>query len=106
MPASRSAPVETSYTKRITDALAAADDFVPLSGLVDITRLPATKLRGALHWLKKSKAINSLDSDGRLYWYLTPDADQRLRVIEEHRREDEKRTTRKRRAPPAAPGTV
>lgn len=94
MPASRSADVETSYTKKVTDALEAADDFMSLKALAEATGLNLKALRPTLWWLRKIKAVDSLESGGTLWWFLTPDTDSRSKVINAHRKEDEPRKVR------------
>jgi hypothetical protein len=94
MPASRSANVETSYTKKVFDFLCAHDDFIRMKDIAAATGLDTRQLRQTLPWLRKCKAIDSVESGGVLYWYATPDTDQRMRTIDEHRREDEPRNAR------------
>lgn len=94
MPASRSSPVETSYTKRAFDFLVNHDDFVTMPDIATCTGLTIRQLRQTLPWLRKCKAIDSVESDGRLFWYATPESDLRLRTLDEHRREDEPRNVR------------
>lgn len=94
MPASRSADIETSYTKIVGDFLNKHDDFISTAGIADATGLTTLQLRQTLHWLRQCKAIDSVDSGGTLYWFATPETDTRVRTIDEHRREDEPRATR------------
>lgn len=91
MPASRSATVETSYTKLVFDFLVNQDDFVHQSEITEATGLSSRQLRQTLPWLRKCKAIDSVESAGRLYWFATPELDTRLFSVDEHRREDEPR---------------
>ncbi len=94
MPASRSANVETSYTKKVFDFLCTHDDFIRMKDIAAATGLNARQLRQTLPWLRKCKAIDSVESGGELFWYATPERDLRMRTIDEHRREDEPRNAR------------
>ncbi len=100
MPASRSANVETSYTKKVFDFLCTHDDFIRMKDIATATKLELRQLRQTLPWLRKCKAIDSVESGGELFWYATPDTDTRRYRIDEHRREDEPRHARKARKHP------
>lgn len=96
MPASRSASVEPSFTSIVLAALVAADDFVSATDLATLTGLTTGNCRTALTYLRDVHAVDSVDSAGRLYWFATPDADQRTRAIDARKREDEPRAAGKR----------
>lgn len=91
MPASKAAPVEPSHTSVVLKALIAADDYVNLSTLSRLTKLKKDILRPTIKHLRKYNAVDSVESDGQLYWYATPALDTRSWTQEEHRKEDEPR---------------
>ncbi len=95
MPASRSAVVEVSNTRKVLDALIAADDFLSLPALTAAAKVTTKAAKTSLGWLRHIKAVDSVDSGGTLYWYATPESDQRLRTIDAHRKEDEPRQQRR-----------
>ena len=70
-----------TYTSLVTDALRSHDDFMSVSQLMSATQATRNQITAALHCLKQVKAIDCIESGGSLYWYLTPDTDQRIRVV-------------------------
>ena len=95
MPASRSASVEPSFTQIVLAALIAADDFLSLEALQRETGLTTKSLRTALPYLRDVRAVDSVESGGRLFWFATPESDQRQRQIAERKREDEPRKAKR-----------
>lgn len=91
MPASRSAKTEPSYTSLAEQALIKADDFLSVEQIIEVTGLTWAAVRSSLGWLRKCKAIDSVESGGQLYWFSTLENDQRSKKIEERKREDEPR---------------
>ncbi|MDX2059948.1 MAG: hypothetical protein SFV24_19215 [Gemmatimonadales bacterium] len=67
----------TCTTKVILDTLTRADDFMTAKQLREVTGEAAHRVSAALHHLKVVKAIDSMESDGVLWFYATPDADTR-----------------------------
>ena len=103
MPASKSAVSAPSNTCRVTTALSERDDFMSLDDLTIATGLTRREVRGAIHWLRKIKAIDSVESAGHLYWFLTADTDQRTHTIDEKKKEDEPRIFNGRKTTKRAP---
>ena len=59
------------------------DDFVSMHGLRDGTGMTTSQACACLSHLKKHHAADCVQSDGELWWYLTPDTDTRVRHVEE-----------------------
>lgn len=97
MPASRSAVVVTSTTSLVEQALTQAQDFMTVPQIAAAVNLPSASIMTALRWLVKAKAADSLESGGRLYFFITPETDTRTKKVTEHRKEDEPRVVRNRR---------
>lgn len=70
-------------TSAVVDHMQRADDFLTVRELMQLTGDNLHRVTAALAWLKRAKAVDSIKSDGRLYWYSTPETDQRTRVLEE-----------------------
>ena len=91
MPASRSADIEPTQTSLVANALAVHDDFMCLEDIASATKMPAACVRRTLWFLRKMGAVDSIESSGALWWFLTPDTDKRLFQIADRRKEDEPR---------------
>jgi len=86
-PRSRTTP-EPTWTSRVEEALRTADDFMSFADLVQATGCTYNRLAAALHHLRRYRAIDSIESGGRLYWSTTPDTDTRCRHVEMRRPEE------------------
>jgi hypothetical protein len=98
---SRNTP-EPTWVSRVEDALRAADDFMSFAELAAATSANTNRLTAALHHLRKYRAVDSIDSGGRLYWFATPNTDTRCRRVELRRPEEpgtRRRASKARRAP-------
>ena len=81
-------PPEPTWVSRVEDALRAADDFLPLGELMQLTGASYNRATAALHHLRRCHAADSVESGGRLYWFATPHTDTRARHVELRRPED------------------
>lgn len=68
--------VETFVTK--------ADDFVTAAQVIEGTQLTPNQVSASLIMLKKYQALACFESDGRLWWFSTPETDTRI-CKHEHR---------------------
>lgn len=89
---------EPTYMSRVEEALNRADDFLTVAQIVEATRIDLHHVAACIWWLNKMKAIESLESDGQLWWFYTPEKDKRVKRIEMRRPEDKPRRTRRVRA--------
>lgn len=94
-------PKAPTWTSLVEEALRKADDFMGAEALRAATGANPHQLSAALHHLHKRRAVDSVESNGRLWWFATPETDTRLRVVEERRPEDPgtRRRRRRRKAP-------
>lgn len=70
-------PKRVSYTCQVFEALKQADDFRTLWQLSTGLSLSTCRVSAALHHLYKRKAVSCLSENGQLYWYATPEDDDR-----------------------------
>lgn len=78
-----SADRQPTWTAKAIGALKAADDFLNFQQLMTLTGANRDQLSAALHHLKtRAKAVDCLESEGHLWWFLTGE-DARGRVVEE-----------------------
>jgi len=95
---------EPTLTKVVLDALIAHDDFMRLDTLVEATKLGRHAVQSTLLYLRKHKAIDSVESGGHLYWFPTPKYDQRSKQYAERAPEAKQRAYKGRtRAPRSKP---
>ena len=81
-PAYRAADREPTWTSRILDAMQAADDFMTLQQIRDVTTANHNQATAALHHLKtKARAVDCLEADGQLWWYSTGE-DARIKRVD------------------------
>ena len=78
-----------------------ADDFVTAAQVVEGTRLNPNQVSASLIMLKKYKAFDCFESDGKLWWYSTPELDARMVKRELRAPETKPRKTRKSASKPA-----
>lgn len=90
---------QPTWTSLVLAALVKADDFMSADMLrAVIPGLTNNRYTASIHHLRKRRAIDSVEGDGRLWWFATPHTDDRTfhqeqRIPEEQKR---KRGTRKR----------
>lgn len=85
-----------TWTSLILEALTKADDFMTAKQLGMAVGATHNQVSAALHHLRNRHAVDCLASDDQLFWFATPDSDDRERVVEERRPEEP--GTRRRRA--------
>lgn len=90
----RKAP-EPTLMSRVEGVLAAADDFLTVSQLVAASGIDQHHVQSCIWWLKKVRAVESVESDGQLWWFSTPETDLRTRRVEMRRPEDKPRRQRR-----------
>jgi hypothetical protein len=84
-------------TSVVQRTLIAADDFLTATHLQILTGLTMSQVAASLHHLKRHRAIDTLEGAGTLWWYATPDQDDRSRILEERTPESRPRKPRKRK---------
>jgi hypothetical protein len=84
----------TTTTTLVLEALVRADDFRTARQLIADTGRSYNQVLAALHHLRKYHAIDSLESDGALWWYITGE-DTRTTVRDERTPETRQRRPRK-----------
>lgn len=89
---------QTTSTTLVEEALRRADDFCTMRQLVLATGRNSNQVSAALYMLRKYRAAECMDVEGTLWWYLTPDSDQRTYTIAEKTEETKPRKPRKRKA--------
>lgn len=84
-----------TWTTLVVEALGHADDFLGLPELQAKTGGSANQLTAALYWLKACHRVDSVVSNGRLYWFLLPEIeDQRSRHLDQRTPESRPRRPR------------
>lgn len=91
---------------KVEQALIARDDFTTCAQLAEITKLTRNQVTASLHHLKKHSVVESMESDGSLWWYMTPGLDTRVRHIDERTPEEKPRAPRVRRSRELLPAIV
>ena len=86
----------TTYTKMILDYLISLDDYATKAMIVAAVKLKQDQVAITLHDLKRHHAIEAMEADGKLWFYATPEYDDRQRKLDEIK-EDIKRTRTKSR---------
>lgn len=92
-------PKAPTWTSLVEEALRKADDFMGAEALRAATGANPRQLSAALHHLRQRRAVDSVESSCRLWWFATPELDNRARVVEERRPEDPGTRRRGRKAP-------
>lgn len=83
-----------TWTALTIKAMGTLDDFATTEQLMQLTGGTSNQIRATLHWLKKAGVIEAMESDGRLWWYLTGE-DKRERALEERAEEPKGNRSRK-----------
>lgn len=73
-------------------------DFATARQLAEAVRRSPDQTSSALRWLRKRKAVDCLEEDGRLWWFSTIEYDDRTRIIAEITADPIVRTRRVRKA--------
>ena len=77
-------PTTTSLTMA---ALLGADDFMTAKQIAAATGEKAHAVLTGLWSLRQYKAVDSVEQEGALWWFATPDSDQRQRHHDERKEE-------------------
>ena len=97
MPRSKNnADKEPTKTSIVYQTLVSADDFITAAQLIErlVGKANPNQISAALHHLKKRNAVNCMESDHKLWWYSTPETDNRLHIVDEKAVETEPRRRR------------
>lgn len=86
---------QPTCTSVVLAALLAIDDFATAKQLKDTTGLNANQISASLHELRKYKVVDCLSEAGQLWWYATPDTDQRHHTVALRKEEKMPRKQRK-----------
>lgn len=86
-----------TIVSRVFAELIRRDDFVTSKQMRETLNESFNRVAAALHHLKLYQAAASLESDGQLWWYATPENDTRLRQVHERSEEKKPRRPRKRK---------
>lgn len=88
---------ETTTTALVKFALENAADFMTAAMLADTTGRDVHKVTSALIHLREHKAAECVEQEKRLWWFATPQYDDRLRLITERAPETKPRKPAKRK---------
>lgn len=75
--------------------LTGADDFRSVKQLREHTRLCSNRVTAALHHLHKRKCVDFISDLNGVWWYATPETDDRCFCVDERTPEVKKRKPRK-----------
>lgn len=80
----RKLDVGPSKVSLVEEQIRLKDDFITQKQLGSLLEGKANgnQISAALHLLKRYKAIDSMESDGQLWFYGTPESDTRTKTIE------------------------
>jgi hypothetical protein len=86
---------EPTSTSVVLAELCGADDFRSMKQLCAHTRLNVHRVSAALHHLHNRKCVAFISDAGGVWWYATPECDDRSRVVEQRAPELKPRKQRK-----------
>lgn len=86
---------EPTSTGIVYRALCAADDFRTLRQLIRECGLSCNRVSAALHHLRARRAVDVMDVEGQLWWFATPDTDNRSSTVDERTPETHPRRPRR-----------
>lgn len=86
---------EPTSTSIVEQAMKNIDDFVTGQKLQEVTGLDSCHVSAALYCFKHYHAAECLEENGKLWWFLTPESDQRVKKVAERTPEMKPRKTRK-----------
>lgn len=89
---------ERTATTLVMDALLRADDFRTGRQLMDELKLDTNHVSAALCHLRKYSAVDCVEGEDALWWFATPENDQRTKVLRERTPESRPRKPRRKRA--------
>ena len=93
---SRKADREPSKVSIVLRALVEADDFITAAQLIQrlVGKANVNQISASLHHLRNRHAVASMESDGKLWWYSTPEHDDRSKKVDERVVEVDRRRRR------------
>jgi hypothetical protein len=74
---------EPTSTSIVLAELTGADDFRNVKQLKEHTRLCSNRVTAALHHLHKRKCVDFISDANGVWWYATPECDDRTRTVEQ-----------------------
>ncbi len=92
---------QMTYTYLVLECLKERNDYVTYDELYDYVRetrseVVLSHISAACFHLKEHKAIDFvIDGDGRVFWYFTPESDDRSRTVDERTPESKPRKRKK-----------
>jgi hypothetical protein len=86
---------QPTHTRKVLEFLIKTDDFATVAQVMLGTGSSYNQVAATLHHLRNRHAIDCLAADGQLWWYATPENDNRMRKVAE--REPEPPGNRNRR---------
>jgi hypothetical protein len=105
MPRTRKGDKRPTWTHLVLRALQERDDFMDQELLLAATGASKNQLSAALIHLKRFKAVDAVESEGRLWWCATGE-DTRSKALEERTPEPPGNRTRASRGPRRKPRPV
>ena len=72
-----------TYVSLVLEYLVKVDDFTHIHAIVNETTISISLVRRALLHLKHHHAVDAVDAQGVLYWFATPESDNRLHTMKE-----------------------
>ena len=92
---------QPTHTTVVNQYLIALGDFDTVAGITAKAGVPRRYVLMSLWHLRHYRAVDSVVSDGQLWWFATPEYDNRSRIVDE-RAPEEKKRNRKKRVPPGS----
>lgn len=92
---------QMTYTYLVLECLKERNDYVSYEDIYNYVRetryeVAFSHISAACFHLKKHKAVDLvIDSDGKVFWYLTPETDDRAKTIDERVPESKPRKRKK-----------
>jgi predicted transcriptional regulator len=76
-----------TYTSLVQEYLEAINDFATAQQVVAAGKCPGTTVTKVLLHLQRHGVVDAVEQGGRLYWYATHGADDRVRTMEQRAKE-------------------
>jgi hypothetical protein len=92
---------QPTHTSLVNQYLVALKDFDTVAGITKGSGVCHRLVMISLWHLRRHKAVDSVESDGQLWWFATPEYDTRSKTLLERTPEEKKRNRRKRAQQPA-----
>lgn len=83
----------------VWEHLVAKQDFESIGGLCEATGLDRDAVMKALWHLRLHKAVDSVESEGHLWWFACPEYDDRTKKVAERAVEEKPRARRRKAGP-------